>query len=192
MYRKQMNHALGQRYFHHEMRLRKCHHKRRRGRFLEHKEARRARDIKGMVALLAQNEYKGASCQHMSELLVRQKGIHISSKSVSRILKERGIANPYSHKACTPRRSSTRAQKFIAVKNRERICPHPLSRRRIYPFKRCSYGNGEFPTNASTMGISHTDMGPILGSLVTKIRRTNQTQFYGSIKSCTSMHRKTK
>ena len=47
-----------------------------------------------MVALLAQNEYKGASCQHMSELLVRQKGIHISSKSLSRILKEEVLQIP--------------------------------------------------------------------------------------------------
>ena len=70
-----------------------------------------SKDIKDMVALLAQNEYKGASCQHMPELLAEQKGIHISSKSVSRILKERGILNPYSHKSCTPRKSRTRAPK---------------------------------------------------------------------------------
>ena len=64
-----------------------------------------------MVALLAENEYKGASCQHMSELLDKQKWIPILSKSVSRILKERGVGNPYSHKSCTPRKSRTRAPK---------------------------------------------------------------------------------
>ncbi len=30
-----------------------------------------------MVALLAQDEHKGANCQHMSELLAKKKGIHI-------------------------------------------------------------------------------------------------------------------
>ena len=32
-------------------------------------------------------------------------------QSFRRIPKERGIANPYSHKSCTPRKSRTRAQK---------------------------------------------------------------------------------
>jgi len=64
-----------------------------------------------MVALLAENEYKGASCQHMSELLDKQKWIPILSKSVSRILKERCVGNPYSHKFCIPRKSRTRTPK---------------------------------------------------------------------------------
>ena len=64
-----------------------------------------------MVALLAENEYRSASCQHVTELLDKQKGIPILSKSVSRILKERGVGNPYSHKSCTPRKSRTRAPK---------------------------------------------------------------------------------
>ncbi len=64
-----------------------------------------------MVALLAENEYRSASCQHVTELLDKQKGIPILSKSVSRILKERGVGNPYSHKFCIPRKSRTRTPK---------------------------------------------------------------------------------
>jgi len=49
-----------------------------------------SKEIKDTVALLAQYEYKGASCQHMSELLIRQKGIHISSSLSAGYLK-RGV-----------------------------------------------------------------------------------------------------
>ncbi len=61
-----------------------------------------SKDTKDMVASLAQGLYKDASAQHMSELLAENQGINISSKSVRRILKERGIRN--SHSCKQPRR----------------------------------------------------------------------------------------
>lgn len=60
------------------------------------------KDIKDVVASLAQGLYKDASAQHMSELLAEKQAVNISSKSVRRILKERGIPNPHSCKQ--PRR----------------------------------------------------------------------------------------
>ncbi len=51
-------------------------------------------DIRDMVAALAQDLYRDASAQHISELLAEYQDIHISARSVRRILKERGIPNP--------------------------------------------------------------------------------------------------
>jgi transposase len=62
--------------------------------------------IREIVAERAAGEYSGTSCQHMSELLLEQEKISISAKTVTRILKERGIENPCSHKA--PRKRSRR------------------------------------------------------------------------------------
>lgn len=51
-------------------------------------------DTKDLVASLAMGIYRGASSEHMAELLAEHQGIRISSKSVGRILKERGIISP--------------------------------------------------------------------------------------------------
>jgi transposase len=65
-----------------------------------------SKDIKDMVASLAQGLYKDASAQHMSELLAERQSVNMSSKSVRRILKERGIPNPHSCKQHRRRRKS--------------------------------------------------------------------------------------
>ena len=41
----------------------------------------------------------GTSCQHISEIINKTENISISAKTVTRILKERNIENPCSHKA---------------------------------------------------------------------------------------------
>jgi transposase len=63
-------------------------------------------DIRDMVAALAQDLYKDASAQHISELLAEYQDVHISARSVRRILKERGIPNPHSRKQSRRRRKS--------------------------------------------------------------------------------------
>ncbi|MGI6660096.1 MAG: helix-turn-helix domain-containing protein [Bacillota bacterium] len=63
-------------------------------------------DIRDMVATLAQDLYKDASAQHISELLAEYQDIHISARSVRRILKERGVPNPHSRKQSRRRRKS--------------------------------------------------------------------------------------
>ncbi len=63
-------------------------------------------DIRDMVAALAQDLYRDASAQHISELLAEYQDIHISARSVRRILKERGVPNPHSRKQSRRRRKS--------------------------------------------------------------------------------------
>ena len=60
------------------------------------------------VVELALNDYKGASCTHISELLGLYQHLSISSRSVRRILKQTGITNTHSHKAPRCRRSRDR------------------------------------------------------------------------------------
>lgn len=63
-------------------------------------------DIRQKVTSLATSEYRGASCQHMSELFEQYQGINISSRSIRRLLAQAGILNPHSRKA--PRRRRCR------------------------------------------------------------------------------------
>ena len=49
-------------------------------------------EIGSIVRSKGTGEYRGASLNHMSELLERNEGVRISAKSVGRILKEAGIA----------------------------------------------------------------------------------------------------
>ena len=56
-------------------------------------------EIRDHVAERAGNEYRGTSCRHMAELLLEKEGLSISAKTISRILKERNMDNPCSHKA---------------------------------------------------------------------------------------------
>ena len=60
------------------------------------------------VAALALNDYKGASCIHIAELLELYQQLSISSRSVRRILNQTGIINIHSHKAPRRRRSRDR------------------------------------------------------------------------------------
>ncbi|MDP2857840.1 MAG: integrase, partial [Bacillota bacterium] len=55
---------------------------------------------------LATTDLSGASCQHMSKLLAQNHSAKISAKSLLRLLKGAGIANPHSHKG--PRRRRCR------------------------------------------------------------------------------------
>ena len=57
-------------------------------------------------------EYRGASLNHMSELLERNDGVRISAKSVGRILKEAGIALSYGRKGRKRYRSRKRRERF--------------------------------------------------------------------------------
>lgn len=66
-------------------------------------------EVKNIVTERAQSEYKGTSCQHMAELL-QEEGIRISAKSILRILKERSISIPCSHK--TPRKRLRRERRL--------------------------------------------------------------------------------
>ncbi len=52
-----------------------------------------------MVRSKGMGEYRGASLNHMSELLGRNEGVWISAKSVGRILKEAGATNPHTRKS---------------------------------------------------------------------------------------------
>lgn len=55
--------------------------------------------IRDHVAGRAENEYRGTSCQHMAELLSEKEDISISAKTIIRILKEKNMDIPGSHKA---------------------------------------------------------------------------------------------
>lgn len=54
-------------------------------------------------------DYRDASCAHLAELLAEHDGIEVSAKSIARILKQAGIANPHTHRP--PRRRRTRRRK---------------------------------------------------------------------------------
>lgn len=60
------------------------------------------------VVALALNDYKDASCIHMSELLEQYQHLSISSRSIRRILKQADITNIHSHKTTQCRRSRDR------------------------------------------------------------------------------------
>jgi len=51
-------------------------------------------ETRAMVCAKAVGEYRGASLNHMSELLERIDGVRISAKTIGRILKDAGVANP--------------------------------------------------------------------------------------------------
>jgi len=58
---------------------------------------------------LIRNRYYGTSCQHMSELLAEHDNIHLSAKTITRLLKSEGIKLRCSHK--TPGKHRRRARK---------------------------------------------------------------------------------
>ncbi|MEN2996821.1 MAG: hypothetical protein ABC360_07510 [Acetomicrobium sp.] len=68
-----------------------------------------AEHIRDFVAQQAMTHWKGASSSHMSELLLEEKGFHLSAKTITRILKRRGIKNPFTHKG--PKKHRRREQK---------------------------------------------------------------------------------
>jgi len=68
--------------------------------------------VRDLVAERARSLWKGASARHMSELLLAEEGCSVSSKTITRILKEAGLKNPLSHKGARKRRRRTRMERF--------------------------------------------------------------------------------
>jgi len=68
-------------------------------------------DVRDFVVSLATGIYKGASAKHMSELLLGNQGIKISSKSIVRILRKKGILDPLQTRHRRRRKSSNRDPK---------------------------------------------------------------------------------
>lgn len=65
-------------------------------------------EVRGKVLEKGCGEYRGASFNHMAELLERREGIKISSKSVGRILKAGGVHNPHGRRPKKKYRSRLR------------------------------------------------------------------------------------
>lgn len=82
--------------------------------FLAHKNRGRKpshavpKDVADQVVSLAADPLKGASCEHISELLAEHHEIHLSPRTIRRILNSAGLVNPHSHKA--PRRRRCRSR----------------------------------------------------------------------------------
>ncbi len=79
-----------------------------RGRSPKHTISKHIRDE---IASLAAGLYKGASAEHMSELLSENQGIRVSGKSITRILREKGILDPCAKKHRRRRKSRDRVPK---------------------------------------------------------------------------------
>ncbi len=58
------------------------------------------------IVELALTRYQGASCQHMAELLAEHEGLHLSAKTIGRILRAAGVPLAHTHRA--PRRHRCR------------------------------------------------------------------------------------
>lgn len=65
-------------------------------------------DKKNSIVELATGKYHDATYQHMSELLKEKDDIHVSAKTIGRILKEAGIPHRHTHKAARKRRTRDR------------------------------------------------------------------------------------
>jgi tRNA(His) 5'-end guanylyltransferase len=68
--------------------------------------------ILDFVALQAKTRWQGASSSHMSELLFAEKGLRLSAKTITRILKERGIKSPFTHKGPKKHRRRERKERL--------------------------------------------------------------------------------
>jgi hypothetical protein len=69
-------------------------------------------EIKEIIAAKAGGTYSGTSCRHMPELFLENEKISVSAKTIARILTERGISNPCSHKAAHQRMRRERRARF--------------------------------------------------------------------------------
>src|SRR5208282_1200787 len=56
----------------------------------------------------ALGDYRGASCEQMSELLKEYQGISVCPRTIRRVLAQAGISNKHSHKVARRRRSRDR------------------------------------------------------------------------------------
>jgi transposase len=68
--------------------------------------------IRDFVALQAKTRWEGASSSHMSELLFAEKGLRLSAKTIARIMKERGIKSPFTHKGPKKHRRRERKERL--------------------------------------------------------------------------------
>ena len=59
----------------------------------------------------ALNDYRGASCEQMAELLKLYQGISVSSRTIRRVLAQTGVTNTHSHKTARRRRCRDRMPK---------------------------------------------------------------------------------
>lgn len=66
------------------------------------------KDVADQVVSLVTGPLSGASCEHISELLAEHHDIHLSPRTIRRILNSAGLVNPHSHKAPRRRRCRTR------------------------------------------------------------------------------------
>jgi transposase len=68
-------------------------------------------ETKDIIAAKALGEYKGTSCQHISELLEENCKICVSAKTIGRVLSQRGIEQPCTHKGPSKRRLRRRRER---------------------------------------------------------------------------------
>lgn len=82
--------------------------------FLAHKNRGRRpkhaikKEVRDLVVSLAIGAYKDASCEHLAELIVEDRGIKVSPRSVRRILHDAGISLKNARKPSRKRRSRER------------------------------------------------------------------------------------
>ncbi len=79
--------------------------------------------VRQRIVQLAQTAFRGASCQHMAELLA-QEGIQVSAKSVARILRAAGLPLPHTHRAPKRRRCRERMPREGLLVQMD-ASPHP-------------------------------------------------------------------
>lgn len=68
--------------------------------------------LRQQILELALGAWRDTSCQHMAELLAEHAGIHVSAKTVRRILRAAGVPLRYTHKPARRRRSRDRMPQF--------------------------------------------------------------------------------
>ena len=69
-------------------------------------------ETRSMVCAKAAGEYRGASLNHMAELLERIEGVRISAKTIGRILKDAGVVNPRGRRQRKSYRRRERRERF--------------------------------------------------------------------------------
>lgn len=70
-----------------------------------------SKDIREQVVSLATESYKGASAEHMSDLLGENQKVFLSGKSITRVLRREGVWDPYVKKHRRRRKSRDRMPK---------------------------------------------------------------------------------
>ena len=68
-------------------------------------------ETRDIIAAKASGEYKGTSCQHISELLEENDKIRVSAKTIGRALSQKGVKQPCGHKGACKRRLRRRRER---------------------------------------------------------------------------------